>query len=177
MTYPADGIGQKPTRDWIVSKQTASSGRLKQPTESEAALSFAATTGTSERGYFSTLRDQSTENRTLRRHGTAMACLKAAKMRTRGLQTAAPRSAQVPMHHPPTNVSACPLWACRNRESSRRRRELVGLRALFCECAMRGAQPPHPTLLVFTNIKQTYTVTVENGTSPTLEGPGAYSLG
>jgi hypothetical protein len=41
---------------------------------------------------------------------------------------------------------------------------------------MRGAQQPHPTLHVFTNIKHTYTFTVEKGTSPTLEGPGVYSL-
>ena len=56
------------------------------------------------------------------------------------------------------------------------RGELVGLRALFCECAMQGAIPPHPTLLAFTNIKQTHAITVDKSTSPIWEGPGAYSL-
>ena len=52
--------------------------------------------------------------------------------------------------------------------------ELAGLRALFCEYATQGALPTHPTLLVFANIKQTYTATVDKGTSPIFEGPGAY---
>ena len=40
---------------------------------------------------------------------------------------------------------------------------------------MQGALPPHSTLLAFTNIKQTYMVTVDKANSPVLEGPGAYS--
>ena len=48
------------------------------------------------------------------------------------------------------------------------------MRAPFCECAMQGAIPPHPTLFVFTNIKQTYTVTAEKATSLILEGTGVY---
>jgi hypothetical protein len=66
--------------------------------------------------------------------------------------------------------------ARQTRESLRRRGELVGLRALFCEYAMQGALPPHPTLLAFTKIKQAHTITVEKVTSPILEGPGVYSL-
>ena len=57
-------------------------------------------------------------------------------------------------------------------ESTRRRREFVGLRVLFCEYAMQGALSPHPTLLAFTNIKQAYTGTVDIATSPILEGRG-----
>ena len=67
-------------------------------------------------------------------------------------------------------------WACQKRESSRSRRELVGLRALFCEYAIQGAPQPHPTLLAFTNIKQTHTIPVDKVTSPILEGPGVCSL-
>ena len=66
-------------------------------------------------------------------------------------------------------------WACLKRESSRRRRELGGLRALFCECAIQGTLPPQPTLLALTNIKYAHTVTVDKATAPILEGPGAYS--
>ena len=40
---------------------------------------------------------------------------------------------------------------------------------------MQGALPPDPTILVFTNIKQAYTVTVDKATSPILEGPAGYS--
>ena len=41
---------------------------------------------------------------------------------------------------------------CLRRGSSRRRRGLVGLKALFREYAMQGPLPPHPKLLAFTNI-------------------------
>ena len=56
----------------------------------------------------------------------------------------------------------------------RLRGELVGLRAVFCECAIQGAIPPHLTLFAFTNIKQAYTVTADRATSPILEGTGVY---
>ena len=42
--------------------------------------------------------------------------------------------------------------ACQKRESSRRRRELAGLRAQFGDHAMKGTLQLYPTLLVFTNI-------------------------
>ena len=61
--------------------------------------------------------------------------------------------------------------ACQKWESSRRRRELGGLRALFCECAIQGTLPPQPTLLALTNIKYAHTVTVDKATAPILEGP------
>ena len=48
------------------------------------------------------------------------------------------------------------------------------MRALLYACAMQGALPPNPTLLAFTNIKQTHTVTVDRATSPILEGMGVY---
>jgi len=40
---------------------------------------------------------------------------------------------------------------------------------------MQGALPPNPTILVFPNINQAYTVTVDKATSLVLEGPAGYS--
>jgi len=57
----------------------------------------------------------------------------------------------------------------------RRRRELVGLRAQFGECAMKGNLQPHPTLLALTNINYAHTITVGKDTALILEGPVAYS--
>ena len=53
--------------------------------------------------------------------------------------------------------------------------ELAGLRSHFCECAIRGHPPPHPTLLMFANITCTYIVTVNIATLPILEASGAQS--
>ena len=49
---------------------------------------------------------------------------------------------------------------------------LAGLRAQFCEHAMRGSPGPHPTLLVFTNIKCSPAVMVDIYVRIS-EGPGA----
>ena len=49
--------------------------------------------------------------------------------------------------------------------------ELAGLRALFCEYAMRGSKKAHPTLLVSSNTKWAYAVTVGKSTVCISEGP------
>ena len=48
------------------------------------------------------------------------------------------------------------------------------MRVPFCEYAMQGAPPLDPTLRAFSNIKQTYTVTVtvDQATALILEGLG-----
>ena len=46
------------------------------------------------------------------------------------------------------------------------------LEVKFCEYVIRGSPPPHPDLLAFTSIKQTYKITVDEATSPILESPG-----
>ena len=46
------------------------------------------------------------------------------------------------------------------------------LEVLFCEYAMRGSPRPHPALLVFSNTKWTYAVTVDISIVGILEGPG-----
>ena len=46
--------------------------------------------------------------------------------------------------------------------------ELAGPRAQFCECAMRGALQPHPSLVMVTHVEKTYTVTVDKATAAVL---------
>ena len=78
--------------------------------------------------------------------------------------------------HTVTVVKAtAPILEGPKRESSRRRRELSGLRVLFGEYAMKGTLQPYPTLLAFTNTDYTYRATVVKATAPILDGPEAYS--
>jgi len=42
----------------------------------------------------------------------------------------------------------------------------------FCEYTMQGAPPLDPTLRTFSNIKQAYTATADQATSPISEGLG-----